>query len=191
MRIGFDFDKVFVDYPPLVPDRLVNYFYRYGFHFRTKKNSRLVYRVPGKFEEKIRLLTHFSFLRPALSENVSILRKVAKDKKNRVFLVSGRFGFLKDKTDELLKRDRLERLFKGIYFNFDNGQPHTFKEKILRKHKISAYVDDDLELLRYLSAKLPFVTFFWITPRNDIVVRRKNIIKIKTLVDFYEWYKKQ
>jgi len=52
MRIGVDFDKIFVSPPPLIPPSIIELFYK-------KKNGSLSYRIPGTVEKKLGpYLTH-------------------------------------------------------------------------------------------------------------------------------------
>src|SRR3989338_5991982 len=95
MRLGFDFDGIFVDHPPLVPNALINRLYK----------------------------------------NLSSFRSIVKKNNLHTFLISGRFGFLRKKTEEWLERYKLKPFFKEIYFNFDNEQPHVFKNEIIRNDK--------------------------------------------------------
>lgn len=188
MKIGFDFDKVFVDYPPFVPETLINYCYRYGMRL-VKQSKGLSYRVPGSFEKQFRLLTHADILRPPIKRNISALGKIVKNKKHKTYLVSSRYDFLEKKSNHLLKKYKLLPLFDKVFFNFDCQQPHKFKEQILRREKINIYIDDDIELLNYLAKKLPKISFFWITD-NIEKNTSSHITPIQNLNIFYRNYLK-
>src|SRR5207244_2295988 len=151
----FDFDKVFVDYPPLIPNFLIDWFYK-------TKNHKLTYRFPGILEQKIRILSHHHVLRPPIEENIRSFAKIAQDRKYELFLVSGRFGFLEDRTKHWLYTYNFEHYFKQIHFNFENEQPHLFKERIITHLQIDTFIDDDLDLLFYLADKHPDISFFWV-----------------------------
>ncbi|MEN9407220.1 MAG: hypothetical protein RLZZ455_436, partial [Candidatus Parcubacteria bacterium] len=62
MNIGFDLDKVLVNYPPLIPDGLIDRLYK------KKIKGELVYRFPSKPEQRIRKISHLSFLRPKIKK---------------------------------------------------------------------------------------------------------------------------
>src|SRR5690554_3979395 len=106
-RIGFDFDKIFVSYPPFVPDFLIDYLYK-------KRNGKLKYRYPGYFEKHLRILSHTFIFRPPLKNNIDALKKISSDKKNSIYLISSRFSFLQKKTENWLKRTSIAKYFKGI-----------------------------------------------------------------------------
>lgn len=180
MRIGFDFDKVFVDYPPFVPEKLINWLYK-------KHNHKLSYRIPGKLEQKIRILSHYSLLRPPIKESLRYLPELAKNNNLEIYLISSRFGFLKEKTKNWLKKYKIEKYFKGIFFNFNNKQPHLFKSQKIKELEIEKYVDDDLDLLYYLSKENTKIKFYWINKsrKKDLP---ENIIQIDNLKNFKTEY---
>ncbi|PIT89260.1 MAG: hypothetical protein COU27_01255, partial [Candidatus Levybacteria bacterium CG10_big_fil_rev_8_21_14_0_10_36_7] len=76
MKIGFDFDKVIVDYPPIVPASFINFCYRYGVVPLGRNSTGFSYRIPGALEQKLRLLTHFQLLRPPIKKNIDVIKKI-------------------------------------------------------------------------------------------------------------------
>lgn len=159
MNIGFDFDKVFIDYPPLVPDYLFDRFYK------KKANGTLLYRIPSRPEQVFRKLTHFSFMRPVITENYQFLKSIAKEN-NSLYLISSRFGFLEQLTNKLVRKHGFDQLFDGLFFNFSNLQPHEFKNEVIKKLDLDIYVDDDLPLLRYVAAHNKKTKFFWLNKKE-------------------------
>ena len=175
MNIGFDFDKVFIDYPPGLPDVLFDKLYK------KKSNGTLLYRIPSKPEQVFRRLTHLSFLRPLIKENVAFLRSIPKQE-HRIYLVSSRFGFLEQVTSRLVKKHGFDKIFDGMYFNFQNLQPHLFKSEVIKELKLDMYVDDDLPLLRYVARHNKRTRFYWL---NKSVAKQvtHNITGVTTLSD--------
>ncbi len=175
IKIGFDFDKVLVDYPPLIPDWLINRIYK-------KKNKTLTYRFPNKLEQKIRILSHYPFFRHPIWDHVKKVQALAKNDSYHLYLVSGRFGFLDKRTETWLKKFPLTKHFKEVHFNFENNQPHFFKDKMIKKLAITHYIDDDLELIKYLAKHNPSVSFYWLNnTATKKTFRFKNIYPIKNL----------
>lgn len=178
VRIGFDFDKVLVNYPPLIPDQLINWIYK-------KRSKTLKYRFPGTFEQKIRIVSHYPFFRHPVTENINTVKILHKNN-IPVFLISGRFGFLKHRTDVWLKKHALHKYFKEIHFNFNNEQPHIFKDRIIKSLGITHFVDDDLDLLLYLAKHNPTVSFYWFNPSK--ITKRyvpfENIHTVSKVTDF-------
>lgn len=156
MNIGFDLDKIFIDYPPFIPDSLIDKLYK------KKSNGVLLYRIPGKLEQKIRILSHHPYFRPLLAKNLEFVKKLSNNKSHTLFLISSRFGFLKERTQRLIEKYHLDTIFSRMYFNFHNNQPHLFKSLILKKQKIDLFIDDDLPLLKYLAKVYPKMKFVWL-----------------------------
>ncbi|MDO8620950.1 MAG: hypothetical protein Q7R31_01580 [Candidatus Levybacteria bacterium] len=178
MNIGFDLDKIFIDYPPFVPDGLIDRLYK------KRANGELSYRIPSRVEQIIRLISHYSLFRPSIKKNIEIIKKLHRKNTNKYYLISGRFGFLKNRTDEVIKKYKFDKIFNGLYFNFANNQPHLFKQKIIIKLKINLYVDDDLQLLQYLSVKNPKVKFFWLNNKESRELE-DNLFAIKDLSEMF------
>lgn len=178
MNIGFDLDKVFIDYPPFMPDSLIEKLYK------KESNGKLLYRIPGKKEQLIRYISHHAFLRPPIKDNLSFLEKFSETK-NNLFLISSRFGFLEKRTNDLIKKHKFDRLFKGLYFNYANNQPHIFKDTIIKKLNIDVYTDDDFALIKYLATHNPKVRFYWLNPKsnNKILENLTGITKLSNLTD--------
>ncbi|HXS15105.1 MAG TPA: hypothetical protein VN711_03170 [Candidatus Saccharimonadales bacterium] len=171
MNIGFDLDKIFIDHPPFIPDWVIDRLYK------KKANGTLLYRIPGKLEQKIRILSHAPLLRPLIKKNLHFVREFSRDKKNKIFLISSRFNFLKGQTDALIQRYKFDDIFSHMYFNYKNQQPHQFKSTILSKEKIDVFIDDDLPLLKYLAKKHPAITFYWFNSMQHAKIA-KNLIAI-------------
>ncbi len=178
MNIGFDLDKVFIDYPPFVPAGLIDKLYK------KRDNGALYYRIPSIPEKIIRRASHIRFFRPAIKENLEFLNNIPKTG-NKFYLISSRFSFLQNPTKNLIKKHNLDHLFDEMYFNFENKQPHVFKNDIIEKLNLDMYVDDDLSLIKHVAQKNPQTNFFWLN--NTIKNKRltKNIFAISTLSSMF------
>lgn len=181
MKIGIDFDKVFVSLPPLVPPSIIDMFYK-------KKTATLTYRMPGAIEKKIRALSHSTLFRHPLKENIESLIEISK-KNPEIYLISSRFSFLKEQTDLWLRDQKIEKYFKKMYFNFEDKQPHIFKDEIIKKLGIDIFIDDDLDLLMYLNEKNSKIKLYFLTdkkiPQSSL---NKNIQQVYDLEEFYKKY---
>lgn len=181
MKIGFDFDKIFVNYPVFLPETLVNFLYK-------NHDGKLSYRIPGRLEQRIRIFTHNPTFRQPIKKNMKVLENLASDPNQELYLISGRFGFLKQTTENWINKYSIHNLFKELHFNFDNAQPHLEKDRIIKKIGIQKFVDDDIDLLKYLAKKNPKVEFYWINKKNTHAMLPPNITVIKDLVEFQEKY---
>ena len=174
MNLGFDFDKIFIDYPPFIPSSLIDRLYK-------KKNTNVVtYRIPSKPEQIFRVMTHHPLLRPIIDENMTFLKNLRKKNHHKHYLISSRFGFLKKRTETLVKKHSFDKIFDGLFFNYEDEQPHIFKDKIIKKLTIHRYVDDDLELLEYLLAINKQTIFFWLNKKHNGFLK-KNLFGITKL----------
>jgi hypothetical protein len=180
MNIGFDLDRVFINTPPLVPGRLITKLYK------KKDNGVLLYRIPSRPEQLFRRATHMPLLRPPIEENLAILHSIPK-KNNKLYLISSRYKFLEEATTQLVKVYGLDQIFDELYFNYENKQPHIFKNEILKKLKLDMYIDDDLSLIRHVAKDNPNTHFYWLeTDKAQTLAKlhhplEKNITAISQL----------
>lgn len=174
-RIGFDLDGIFIDKPPFVPQAFIEWLYRDN----SKKG--LSYRFPSFFEQKIRQISHLPGIRPPIYKNCNLVKEFSKKGKYDFYIISGRFQFLEQLTYSWLKSNDLTKIFKRIYLNIKNEQPHLFKEFILSKIKLNFYVEDDFDTVVYLAGRLRNIHFYWLTQKNETVLNIKNITAINDL----------
>ncbi len=121
---------------------------------RDHKKTNLAYRFPAtKVEQRIRWLSHHPLLRPPIKENIILIKRLVGMNKHQLFIVSSRYNFLKNRTDEWLKQNHLDHWFMKIVINEHNHQPHLFKEKMIKKLNLHIFIDDDLPLVNYLRSK--------------------------------------
>lgn len=190
LKIGFDFDGIFVDAPPLIPTKFIEFLYKGKLKSLDKSDLKLKYRIPGSAEKRIRVFSHNIIFRPPIKNNIRSLKLINKKTNHKIYLVSSRFGFLKEKTNIWMDKHKMKKEFNEIYFNFNNMQPHLFKEKIIKKNNITHYIDDDLDLLVYLSKKIPDNTYLWISrnKRGSYKNLPENIKMIKNIRELYTKY---
>lgn len=160
MKIGFDLDKVLIDYPPFIPDWLIDRLYK------EKANGLLRYRMPSKPEQVIRQLSHLPYLRPPMKKNIEFLKTIPQNQ-HELYLISSRFKFLENRTRDLVKKYRFDDLFTEMYFNYENKQPHLFKNEMLKNLQLDMYIDDDLPLLSYVSKDNRATKLFWLTNERN------------------------
>lgn len=149
IKIAFDLDGIIIDKPPLIPRSVIERLFK-GF----SKSKRLHYRFPkSKIEQVIRKISHFYLLRPPIRENIDLIKNLAKENKYDLYIISARYSFLENETKNWLIKRGLDNVFKNVYLNLNNRQPHLFKEEILKKLKPEIFIDDDYLLVDYLVEK--------------------------------------
>ena len=176
MNIGFDLDGIFIDTPPLIPKKFIEWMYR-------EHNQTLSYRIPSEPEKLIRKLTHYHLFRPSIEKNIVFLRNTSK-KNKKIYLISSRFSFLENKTFALIKKYAFNNLFDEMFFNFSDKQPHIFKSSYIKKLHIQKYVDDDLDLITYLAKNNVQTTFFWLNNKTKKKLK-KNLYAITKLSEVF------
>ena len=179
MNIGFDLDKIFINFPPLVPTKIIDWLYK------GKPNGTLKYRMPSRAEQIIRIFSHYSLFRPPITKNMNYVKNLALANTNKFYLISSRFSFLEKRTSSLIKRYRLDKIFNAMYFNYQNRQPHEFKNEVIQNLKLDMYVDDDLQLLEYLVDKNPKTKFFWLNKKISKPLG-KNLSAIKNISEMFK-----
>jgi hypothetical protein len=173
VKIAFDLDGVIVDKPPLIPKKVLEWL------FRGNVGHQLHYRFPGtKIEQIVRKLSHFYLLRPPIRENIAFVNEIARKPEYELYIVSGRYSFLKPETEKWLEKRKINHLFKMIYLNLTDDQPHLFKERKLKELKADIFVDDDEVLCDYLAQKLKATKIFCFNPRSG---KCRIAISIKSL----------
>lgn len=178
MNIGFDLDKVFVNFPPFMPTRIIEWLYK------GRSNGTLKYRIPERAEQIIRVFSHYPLFRLPITKNVDYVRNLALENKNKYYLISSRFSFLEKRTAAIIKRYKLDKIFNAMYFNYSNIQPHEFKDGVIKKLKLEMYVDDDLQLLQYLSNNNPKTRFFWLNKKLSKPLG-SNLYAIKNISEMF------
>lgn len=173
MNIGFDLDKVFINYPPFIPAYLIDK------RYKLKENGELIYRFPKKPEQWLRITLHYPVFRPLIKKNVETLRNLDQQQ-NKLYLISSRFGFLKNRTETIMNKYSLTQYFDGIYFNYTNEQPHIFKNAVIKTLHLDMYIDDDLSILKYIAKYNKKIKLFWLNYKESKKIST-NIYAIQNL----------
>lgn len=179
MKIGFDLDNIFINTPPFVPLSVIEKLYK------KKANGELIYRMPGKGEQFIRKVSHHPLFRPAMPENISLLKALAK-KEYDIYLISSRFGFLKDATKKIIAKYQLSNLFTNMYFNYLDDQPHLFKNTIIHELALDIYIDDDYHLLKYVALHNKDTVCYWLCTDGTTKKLPTNMHKVTSLTQIPE-----
>ncbi len=169
IRIGFDLDGVIVGKPPLVPKGLIE------FLVKKPANSSLHFRFPKScLEQYARKFSHFYLFRPPLRQNINFINKKLNSKKYELYVVSGRYSFLTAETDRWLKKRGLGNLFKAVFINLGNEQPHLFKERIIKELNLDYFFEDDEETKEYLQERFKEKNFFLVSKKLPLSFYESN-----------------
>jgi len=175
-KIALDLDGVIIDKPPLIPKKLIEWLFKGG------RKDGLFYRFPAsKFEQAIRKISHFYLFRPPIRESFAFIKEISASKDFDLFIVSGRYSFLKKETENWLKIKNINSFFKKIYLNLNNKQPHLFKEEVLKKLKPDIFIDDDNLLADYLAQKLEGIKVYCCINGSEKCLKAEPISSIKEI----------
>jgi hypothetical protein len=87
-------------------------------------------------------------------KGVKLLKEMAKDDRYEFYLITARFGYLKNNLYKWLEKNQLRDLFKSISVNEGSQQPHLYKQEVVEKLKLDYYVEDNLDIVSYLNGKV-------------------------------------
>lgn len=179
MNIGFDLDNIFISTPPFIPKKIIDRLYK------KKDNGVLLYRIPTTPEQIFRHTTHIPLFRPAIKSNLQFLKTIDKES-NKLYLISSRFKFLEKRTEKLVKKFGLHEIFDEMFFNYENLQPHIFKENVIGKLNLDAFIDDDLSLIKHVATNNSKTRFFWLNSDKMNRALSDNIFAITKLEEILE-----
>lgn len=180
MKIGFDLDRVFINFPPFIPPQIIDWLYK------NHGQKTLSYSIPqSPLSKLIRRTSHLSLFRSPIRKNIKTLSQIFLNPDLKLYLVSGRYRFLENLTFKLLHKYNLITPFAKIYLNSMDEQPHLFKEKILKKLNLDLFVDDDLDLLKYLQESGLKTKLIWYHPGR----KNAETLGITAIANFSEMTK--
>lgn len=155
IRVGVDFDGVVAYNPARILRGYVKWFKR-----RVLGITRLSFMVPKNPVVKLLwILIHESSVFPA--RGIGLLKTLAAEDRYEFYLITGRFPILERSLRRWLKRNKLEVLFKTVCINTKEEQPHLFKQAKIEELNLDYYIEDNLDIVEYLSGKTK-TKVFWI-----------------------------
>ncbi len=147
IKIGLDFDGV-VAYNPF---RVIRYPITY-FKRNILGIKKLSFWFPQKkWQQIFWIILHESSVFPA--RGIDLFKEMVERGKIEAHLISARYSFLDDNLQKWLRRHNLYKYFESMNINKDNEQPHLFKEKIVEKLGVEYYIEDNWDIVNYLSQK--------------------------------------
>ena len=176
-RVGFDLDGVLLYNPARIARPIIVFLKKIFF----KKEVDKFHYPKTNFQKLIWLMFHKIVFGPALGYDQ--LKKLIKLKKIKAYIITGRNESLKDDFNQWIIKLEANKYFSGSYFNDKNEQPYLFKEKMIRKLKLDLYVEDNWDIVQYISSKSkiqnPKLKVFWIY--NILDKRIKYTYKFSSL----------
>jgi len=156
VRIGFDFDGVIAYNPARVARKPISLIK--SRLFGIKKVQFFVPKNP--LERAFWSLAHESSMFPA--RGVGRLKTLVSTRQIEAHLVTSRFGFLEPNLMRFLSFWGLTDVFTSITLNHNEEQPHEFKARIIYAKKFSYFVEDNWDIVSFLSRKRLKTEIHWI-----------------------------
>jgi len=149
LRVGFDLDGVLLYNPARIIRPIISQVKRKLFH----KKSLSFYYPKTEMEKLFWVLAHKSSIynAPGLDEITQLVKEGAIE----AYIITARFSFLGTSVQRWIKKNRLEKTFKGVFHNERDEQPHLFKERMVSHLKLDMYVEDNFDIVSHLSRKTP------------------------------------
>lgn len=155
VRIGLDFDGVIAYNPFRLIRAPIKWFKREVLGVR-----KLTFFVPENWWQRLLWsVIHESSVFPA--SGVDLLRQLSPDSRFEFHLITARYGFLKNNLLSWLQKNHLLRIFKTININENCLQPHEYKLQTVKRLKLDYYVEDNLDIVTYLSPKVK-TKIYWV-----------------------------
>lgn len=147
IKVGLDFDGV-VAYNPFRLIRSIISFLKHD----VLGIKQLNFWYPEKrWQQIFWIIVHESSIFPA--KGMDLLQTLVKEGKIEAHLVTARYSFLDDHLFNWLKKNKLTHIFKTITLNKHDEQPHIFKEKMIESYGLDFFVEDNLDIVKYLHTK--------------------------------------
>jgi uncharacterized HAD superfamily protein len=155
LQVGFDMDGVLLYNPGRIIRPFVSSIKRIFLH-----KKKLTFYYPKTDHEKLfwRFVHKSSIYNaPGLNE----ITKLVEEEKIEAYLITARYNFLGNSVINWVKKNKLEKTFKGVFYNSKDEQPHEFKERMIKKLKLDMYVEDNFDIVNHLSKTTP-AEILWI-----------------------------
>lgn len=165
IRVGIDFDGVLA-YNPLRIVRAPMSLVQRTFISRKKKE----FYIPRSAIEKFFFrLPHELSIIPGFGAHKLV--DLTKSGIIEPYLISGRFAYLDPGLQSWIKRNGYDKVFKNIYTNKNDEQPHIFKKRHIETLGLAYFIEDNLDIVEYISQE-----------------STTNMLWIYNIVDRYHWY---
>lgn len=158
IRVGFDLDGVIL----YNPARIVRPFVSLLKKRKIIQRKQLQFFVPESFWQKLfwRLFHKSSlFVAPGIDD----IQQLVAEKKIEAYIITGRFAHLKKDTEGWFRKFSQKSIFSAYYMNEKDEQPHLFKERKIKELKLDYFVEDNWDIVHFLSQRQKKTSVVWIT----------------------------
>ena len=149
LKVAFDLDGVLLDNPTRSGRGLISFTKKA--HLLSRKQLEF-YHPHSPLTEGLWRVLHWTSFR--VDRAFPQLVKLVKEQRLEAYIVSGRFACLNANTQHWLKKMQAQQVFKGVYINDQDQQPHLFKEKMIKQLQVDYFVEDNWDIARHLASQL-------------------------------------
>lgn len=154
-KIGFDLDGVLLYNPARIMRFPIVTFKRMFIPKREKK-----FLIPKNIiSRQLWSLAHLSSF--VIAKGFDDLQKIVLKHHLETYIITARFDFLKNNSLYWFDRLNKNKIFQQCYINHKNQQPHLYKEKLVKKLDLDIFIDDNWDIVNYLSKKTD-AKIYWI-----------------------------
>lgn len=147
LQVGFDMDGVLLYNPARIVRPIISSVKRIFFH---KKKLKFYY-PKTNVEKLFWRLFHKSSIYNA--QGLHEITRLVNEGKIEAYLITARYNYLGSTVENWVKKNKLEKTFKGVFYNSKDEQPHEFKERMIKKLKLDMYVEDNFDIVEHISKK--------------------------------------
>lgn len=145
-RVGFDLDGVLLYNPMRVARPVVSLMKRL---FLTKRAT--TFFIPKSTTSRsIWYVLHSSSM--WIEGGYDSAKKLIETKKIEGYIVTARYGFLKEDFEKWQKKLEANKYFKKCYVNEKNEQPHVYKNRLVNELNLDYFIEDNWDIVKALAS---------------------------------------
>ncbi len=186
LRIGFDLDGVLLYNPVRVIRPIISLLKKK----KVIQRRELQFFVPKtKQQQFLWRLFHKSslFVSPAVNQ----LAELVASGEVEAYIVTARFAHLKADTQYWFNKFSQKNIFKASFMNEQDEQPHLFKLKKIEELKLDYFVEDNWDIVNFLSQKKLATKISWISNFGDRKINyHSKFFTLKSFIDSLNFKKK-
>ena len=80
------------------------------------------------------------------------IKRMAKQGLIEPYVITARYDFLKPDFDHWMRKMNGKNIFKGMYMNSKNEQPHEYKVRLVQELGLDVFVEDNWDIVSYLDS---------------------------------------
>ncbi len=149
LKVGFDLDGVILYNPVRIFRPFARNFLKPVKVAVFHQEKSLFYVPKSNLEKLLWRMIHWTSFKT--NNGIEDLRKLAKNRKIKFYLITSRYDFLAEDYFQWLKKIDAKKIFIQCFYNKKNLQPNEFKEMMIKKLGLDIYVEDNFDIIEKLN----------------------------------------